>query len=234
MEYLASAGRGKLKVKTLYCCWKTWISGLRGSRAEGAAVGSVALPALHQAAAQHCHTCSKAQHTEALLPEGELGGHPVLSGVHTSQEGSGRACRELWGSGQQNWLLLLCKGLESWMCAVLLNARRVPNEHHVHGDSLLEEWMAACSWVPFSIPQSCVCLEGTQARAAACYTDQRDWIRELCKREQQPQTGMLQHMMFLVVVSLQEWESEFSYLRPPWYWEAVITRAGGSQRFKPQ
>lgn len=42
MEYLASAERGKLKVKTLYCCWKTWMAGLRGSKAERAAVGSVA------------------------------------------------------------------------------------------------------------------------------------------------------------------------------------------------
>lgn len=49
-----------------------------------------------------------------------------------------------------------------------------------------------------------------------------------------PETGMLQHMMFLVAVSLQEWEAEFSYLCPCWYWEAVITRAEGSQRFKPQ
>lgn len=118
---------------------------------------------------------------------GKLGVHPVLSGVHTSQQGSGKACRELWGSAQQNWLLLLCKGLESWMCAVILNARRVPASCKWASCAGWQEWRAACSWVPFSIPQSWVCLEGTQAGAAACYTDQGDWIREFCKREQQPQ-----------------------------------------------
>lgn len=49
MEYLASAERGKLKVKNCHCCQEIWIAGLRGSKAVRAAVGSATWSPLHQA-----------------------------------------------------------------------------------------------------------------------------------------------------------------------------------------
>lgn len=142
----------KLKVKTLYCCWKTCIAGLRRSKAERAAVGSVALSPLHQTACSALpHLQQSTSITEPLLPEVEAWCVPRGSlGYALHRMGSGRACRELWES--ENSLFLLCKSLETWMCAVLLKARGVPGCCRRSSMSRMSvcqrnEWQ--CGWVPF-------------------------------------------------------------------------------------
>lgn len=197
MEYLACAEGGKLKVKTLYCCWKTWIAGLRGSKAERAAVGSVALCPLHQTACWALPYLQQSTRiTEALLPELEAWDLPRGSLGHTLHKmGCGRACRELWGSGQQNWLFLLCKGLEAWTCGAF-KSKESPspsqNEQHVQGDHLLEEWMARSAWVPFPTSQSCVCPEGSQA----CSRPEQAGSESSARGAAAPENRHLQRVMF--------------------------------------
>lgn len=233
MEYLASAERGKLKVKTLYCCWKTWIAGLRGSKAERAAVGSVALSPSHQTA---CLALPYLQQstgiTEALLPEVEAWELPRGSlGYTLHKMGWGRACRELWGSGLQNWLFLLCKGLETWTCAFKSkeSASLLQKEHHVQGDHLLEEWMAACAWVPLHTSQRCVCLKRTQARTAASYTDQSR--REQRALQEGPAAPGNRDAACDVLWSLFPCrngdQSSAIYVLAGTCWKAVFMRAGG-------
>lgn len=114
MEYLASAERGKLKVKTLHCCWGIWIADLRGSKEVRAAVGSVtwslapscvfsiAIPAAkHQG---HCGT--------VLLEMWKL----ESSGVHTSQA---VMCKGLQGALRVSRIGHSCSVRDlSWTCSI--------------------------------------------------------------------------------------------------------------------